>query len=297
MANISGDARIQYYVPVDPGVMSGAASAVGAQMPLAVAGQVANLQAAASKPSGNGDKPELRLPSSGQAGRGVPTSVIKKIEDLIATLMVLMVEMKKADSKQTFNSSSRETSLAHSMAEKTRAIGSIALSGGVSKAVLGVGMAALGAGLSLKGFGKQLESTRTNQVASRRMDAHLRTTGAGAHPEVRSELNASLSKQVHAHEVSMIKGSRLQVHGSAAHQVGNVSGAFIEGGQGNATSMENAAKEIDAGDAGVQGKTTEMAIKQRSQRDETIASLQSVLNTIAQNQIDVMPVIAQNTRV
>ncbi|WP_241137583.1 hypothetical protein [Achromobacter xylosoxidans] len=296
---ISHNVPVRHYSPIDSGSTDKAVSGEGAKpVPFGV-GDVVDWSGVAPKSGLDSGKPVLSPPKSGKDidDSDKAMNAINSVVNMLRNLLALMLDMRKRESEQTVNSSMRETALARSMADKTRQIGTTAFAGGVSKGVGLMTATAVSAGFALKGQGKQLESTRENLQGSRSMNSHLSTTGAGADSKTANDLGLTMSKQIHSHEVEMIKGSRLQVHGSSVHQMGTVSGAVIEGAQSSATSVENASKEIDAGDVGVQGKTTDANMKQRSQRDETIAMLQSTVNAIAQAQIDVMPVVAQNTRV
>lgn len=296
---ISNNFATRQYIPIDSGSMDKGVSGEGAKpVPFGV-GDVVDWSGVVSKSGLDSGKPVLSPPESvkGIDDPDKAMSAIKSVMNLLRNLLALMLEMRKRESEQTVNSSMRETSLAKSMADKTRQIGITASASGVAKGVSVMAATAIGATLALKGQGKQLDSTRENLRGSRNMNSHLSTTGAGADSQTANDLGLTMSKQIHSHEVEMIKGSRLQVHGSSVHQMSTVSGAVIEGAQSSATSVENASKEIDAGDAGVQGKTTDANMKQRSQRDEIISTLQSTFDAIARAQIDVMPVVAQNTRV
>lgn len=296
---ISNNAAMRQYFPIDSGSTDKAVSGEGAKPAQFGVGDVVDWSGLASKSGLDGGKPVLSPPNGdkGIDDPDKPKNPIDSVIKLLSALLALMLEMKKNDSQMTVESSLRETALAKSMADKTRQIGTTALAGGVSKGAAVAGMTLFGSMYTLRGQGKHLESTRENLQGSRNMNSHMSTTGAAADSQTANDLGLSMSTKIHAHEVEMIKGSRLQVHGSSIHQMGTVSGAVIEGGQSSATSVENASKEIDAGDAGVQGKTTDANMKQRNQRDEIIENLKSALNAIAQAQIDVMPVVAQNTRV
>ncbi|GAB1849203.1 hypothetical protein MyNCGM683_40970 [Achromobacter xylosoxidans] len=246
-------------------------------------------------------RPELRAAGGKNAGESAKAGAdvnkaIEGFQKLLAMLMAMILKMEKADSQQIKNSSNRETALAHSQSASTLKLGENALAGNVSKAIFGAGLTLAGTAMSLKGFNKQLDSTRTNLVGGRHNESHLRTGSAGAHPEVKNELGIASSLQAHDHEVATITGGKMHAHGSAIHQMNTVSGAVIDGGQSSVASTENASKEIAAGDAGVQGRQTDVDIKSRSRDEGTRADLLSTMKSIIQSQSDVMSHIAQNTR-